>query len=92
MAKTIWAEARQDDTVQNFIDWLFNPILLHYLQRNGQKETVKKTTNVDFCTLLFGEILIDVMKINQSAVPRRISLLYPTIQQTALPRSNSNSG
>ena len=56
MAKTIWAEARQEDTVQNFIDWLFNHILLHYLERNEQKATVKKTTNVDFCTILFGEI------------------------------------
>jgi hypothetical protein len=57
MAKTIWAEARQEDTVKKLAaDWLFNHILLHYLQRNGQKAAVKMTTNVDFCTMLFGEI------------------------------------
>jgi hypothetical protein len=54
MAKTIWAEARQEDTIKNFIDWLFNH-MLHYLERNGQKATLKKTT-FDFCMILFGEI------------------------------------
>jgi hypothetical protein len=73
--------------------------LLHYLQRNGQKATVKKTTNVDFCTILFaiwGNLSLVVMlkmhhfyiypsaiaalKINLSAISRRISLLFPKIQ------------
>jgi alpha-D-ribose 1-methylphosphonate 5-triphosphate synthase subunit PhnG len=56
MAKTIWAEARQEDTVKKLAaDWLFN-YMHRYLERNGQKAAVKKTSNVDFCTMLFGEI------------------------------------